>query len=319
MKTLQWDMKEVFYFPESVGVPNDARLVKVKAGFTEKRSDDAVRLSGIYHIAAKVDFTDGQRNETIPNDVVFVDDVELDGQTGYFEYAVPLYIDLPPEVEQPLHIEATNVKSTFDGQGSLTVAWNVNCTYGQASADETASKESESKEAVKKENVSKEIVGNEPVTKESISEEGVAMATVNKETASNESAVNKESVDKITANNESADKEPVSQSATNMEVNKESEITEEQMVTAAVPDVNENVVAEKQEEVQKQQTSEPQQTAVVQKQEAAEPVQETQATAMHDSSSWNSQDDILSYIAALPDEWTTSRFRSNDIFVKEES
>ena len=63
-----------------------------------------------------------------------MDDVELEGNTGYFEYAVPLYIDLPPEVDHPLHIEATDVKSTFDGQGSFTVAWNVNCTYGQASA-----------------------------------------------------------------------------------------------------------------------------------------------------------------------------------------
>ena len=44
MKKLQWNMEEVFYFPENVGVPKDARLVKVKAGFTEKRTEDAVRL-----------------------------------------------------------------------------------------------------------------------------------------------------------------------------------------------------------------------------------------------------------------------------------
>lgn len=254
MKKLQWNMEEVFYFPESVGVPKDARLVKVKAGFTEKRSDDAVRLSGIYHIAAKVDFTEGQRSEAIPTDAIFVDDVELDGETGYFEYAVPLYIDLPPEVDNPLHIEATDVKSTFDGQGSFTVAWNVNCMYGQASADETATNE----------------------------------------TSSNETA--------------------------NMEAKKESEIVEEKMETVAVQDVpKEKVVVEKQEKAQNSQVPEPLQSSVAQTRKAAEPVQEPQATAMHDSSSLNDQDAILSYIAALPDEWTTTRFRSNDIFVKEES
>lgn len=264
MKKLQWNMEEVFYFPESVGVPKDARLVKVKAGFTEKRSDDAVRLSGIYHIAAKVDFTEGQRSETIPTEAIFVDDVELEGETGYFEYAVPLYIDLPPEVDHPLHIEATDVKSTFDGQGSFTVAWNVNCTYGEASNDETANSE-----------------------------------TVSKATASNE---------------------PVSQEAPKLEAKKEAELPEEKMEPIAVQAAPiEKVAAVVQEQEQRSQVSEPKQTAVAQKPAAAEPVQQPQATAMHDSSSWTGQDDVLSYIAALPDEWTTTRFRSNDIFVKEES
>lgn len=223
MKTLQWNMEEVFYFPENVGVPTDARLIKVKAGFTEKRSEDAVRLTGIYHIAAKVDFTEGQRGDSIPTDAIFVDDVELEGETGYFEYAVPLYIDLPPEVEHPLHIEATDVKSTVDGQGAFTVAWNVNCMYANTPTNETAN--------------------NEAVT---------------------------------------------------MEANEEPTAAEETVEAVTVQDTRKETVA-------------------------AQPVQEAQSTAMHDSSSWNNQDDILSYIAALSDDWTTTRFRSNDVFVKEES
>lgn len=242
MKKLQWNMEEVFYFPENVGVPKDARVVKVKAGFIEKRSEDAVRLSGIYHIAAKVDFAEGQRSEEIPAEAIFVDDVELEGGTGYFEYAVPLYVDLPPEVEQPLHIEATDIKSTFDGQGSFTVAWNVNCTYEQASTDKTAS--------------------NETAANETVSDELAAVAV------------------------QEAPKE--------------------------------KVVAGKQEQQQTAQVTEPRRSDT-QKRTAAAPVQEPQATAMHDSSLGNSQDDILSYVATLPDEWTTTRFRSNDIFVKEES
>lgn len=245
MKKLQWNMEEVFYFPETVGVPKDARLVKVKAGFTEKRSEDAVRLSGIYHIAAKVEFAEGERNATLPSDAVFVDDVEMEGETGYFEYAVPLYVDLPPEVEQPIHIEATDIQSTFDGQGAFTVTWNVNCTYGTAP---TLANEAEADTSVSE--------------KVSEAEETVAVA-----------------------------------------VNE----TPKEKVAAGVQQPEENPVTERS------------QTEAAPKQTAAEPVQVSQATALHDSSSLNSQDDILSYIAALPDEWTTSRFRSNDIFVKEES
>ncbi|MGN7388424.1 hypothetical protein [Sporosarcina sp. SAFN-015] len=271
MKKLQWNMEEVFYFPESVGVPKDARLVKVKAGFTEKRSEDAVRLSGIYHIAAKVDFGEGERSETLPADAVFVDDVELDGETGYFEYAVPLYIDLPPEVEHPLHIEATNVKTTFDGQGAFTVAWNVNCTYGEDSTAKAAS--------------------DEPAAKTS------------NETASNETS------NVQTANNKSSS-----------EANNEAESVEEKTDAVAVKETpKEKVAAGMSEQEQAVQVSEPRPAAAVQSRTKAVPVQERQTAAMHDSSSWNDLDDMLSYIATLPDEWTTTRFRSNDIFVKEES
>ncbi|MCM3743498.1 hypothetical protein M3193_05040 [Sporosarcina luteola] len=278
MKKLQWNMEEVFYFPENVGVPKEARLVKVKAGFTEKRSEDAVRLSGIYHIAAKVDFTEGQRSESIPTDAIFVDDVELEGETGYFEYAVPLYIDLPPEVDHPLHIEATDVKSKFDGQGSFTVTWNVNCTYGQETAKEVASNE----------------------------------------TAGNGTA--KQSVEKEPAKQESVSKEPVSQNTVDTEAKKQTETAEEKSETAAVQDApKEKTVAAVKEQAQAAQATETRQSSGSQNRIVAAPVHEPQAAATHDSSIWSVQDDILSYIATLPDEWTTTRFRSNDIFVKEES
>lgn len=222
MKNLQWKMEETFYFPTNIGVPSDGSAVKVKAGFTEKRSDDSVRLNGIYHIAAQVTFDEGERTEELPEEVVYVDDVELDGRSGYFEYAVPLHVDLPPEVEQPLHIETTDVRATADGNGALTVAWYVNCSYSDASSGELAVKE---------------VVEEKPDT-----------------------------------------------------------------ATAELPPQEKTDVAQKQESLQA----------------TAEHVHE-ETVAMHDSSSWNDHDDILSYIAGLPDEWTTTSFRSNDVFVKQES
>ncbi|MDN4607152.1 hypothetical protein [Sporosarcina highlanderae] len=246
MTKLQWDMKEVFYFPTDVGVPSSARLVKVKAGFTEKRSEDAVRLSGIYHIAAKVEFAEGERAEMIPQEVVYVDDVEMDGQVGYFEYAVPLYIDLPPEVEHPLHVEASNVKAHFDEQGALTVAWEVNCTHTPQQS----------------------VIENTETQK------------------------------------------PVSQQADKVVVEEKKEAaTATEKTTATATATTTQAALEK-----AQIADESRQETTVSKQTAAKQVQEV--TATYDSSSWNGHDDILSYIAELPDGWSTTNFRSNDVFVE---
>ncbi|MDW0118115.1 hypothetical protein QTL97_14355 [Sporosarcina thermotolerans] len=269
MTKLQWDMKEVFYFPTDVGVPSSARVVKVKAGFTEKRSEDAVRLSGIYHIAAKVEFGEGQRAEMIPQEVVYVDDVEMDGQVGYFEYAVPLNIDLPPEVEHPLRVEASDVNAHFDGQGALTIAWNVNCAHGasnnEAAVENTKAEETASVQA-------SEVVAEvkqDNATAQSVPEETISKA--------------KQAV---------AELEP-QQATAQAEETQQVLITEEKLAVAHV--------------------SESHQETTSQQQATAKLVPEV--TATYDSSSSNG-DDILSYIAELPDGWSTTSFRSNDVFVE---
>lgn len=200
MKTLQWTMEELFYFPEEIGVPEEGGAVKVNAGFSENRTEDSVRLTGIYHVAAQVGFTEGERATEFADEAVYVDDVELEGNSGYFEYAVPLYIDLPPEVNAPLTLEATDVSVRTDDNGALAVKWNVTCTY----ADKP---------------------------------EAVAVEEPELEVA----------------------------------------------------------------------------------QEPKKLVQMDAEVAVHDSSSWSGHDEVLPYIATLPDEWTTTTFRSNDVLIQEES
>ena len=102
MKKKQWTMQEDFIFPKNAGVPAGAELVNVTPRYTEERTEDAVRLTGIYHIAANVQFEEGERGSGALDTAILIDDVELDGNGGYFEYAVPLHIDLPPEVGSPV-------------------------------------------------------------------------------------------------------------------------------------------------------------------------------------------------------------------------
>ena len=42
-------------------MPAGAEMVNVTPRFTEERTEDAVRLTGIYHIAANVQFEEGER------------------------------------------------------------------------------------------------------------------------------------------------------------------------------------------------------------------------------------------------------------------
>lgn len=134
MEKKQWSMEESFYFPEHAGVPTGVQSVTVTPRYTEERTEDSVRLTGIYHIAANVEFGEGLRAGEWDDSFILIDDVEVDGKDGYFEYAVPLNIDLPSVAESPLEIVTTQATGKSDGQGTYGVVWNVECTYTEAVA-----------------------------------------------------------------------------------------------------------------------------------------------------------------------------------------
>lgn len=130
MREIQWQLKETFTFPEFAGKPMDAESVKVTPRFTIDQTDDAVRLTGIYHIAANVTFEQDAKEAaetTASESAILIDDVEI--ETGYFEYAAPFNIDLPPEASDPLNMVTINAKHEIDEQGHFGVIWDVKCSY----------------------------------------------------------------------------------------------------------------------------------------------------------------------------------------------
>ncbi len=110
MKTVQWQMKEDFVFPESTGTPMGTESVRVTPRFTIDRSNESVRMTGIYHLAVNVNLTWRHLEKKQVESAILIDDVELNGNLGYFEYAVPFNIDLPPEANDPLNIVTANAK-----------------------------------------------------------------------------------------------------------------------------------------------------------------------------------------------------------------
>ncbi|CAM3109022.1 hypothetical protein FITA111629_03935 [Filibacter tadaridae] len=136
METVKWKMQENFSFPEHAGVPTGTETIQVTPRFKEERTEDAVRLTGIYHIAVQVVFEEGTPSESDADSTVQIDDVDLDDQVGYFEYAVPLNIDLSSKAESPLQVVTAKMDAEVDGQGSFAVVWEVECTYTEIVAVE---------------------------------------------------------------------------------------------------------------------------------------------------------------------------------------
>ncbi|MEA0565116.1 valyl-tRNA synthetase [Lysinibacillus irui] len=90
-------MRETFCFP-GYGCPTEIAAVQIKPQWQAMQLEDSLRLMGIYHITAHVRF-DFQDMEVFTDDeeLITIDALDIQGDTGYFEYAVPLHVDLPKE------------------------------------------------------------------------------------------------------------------------------------------------------------------------------------------------------------------------------
>ena len=129
MKKVQWQMKENFVFPSSTGMPTGTEKLDVTPRFTIDRSTDNLRMTGIYHLAVNVEFDTEVSRESDVDSATLIDDVDVTGKLGYFEYAVPFNIDLPPEADDPLNLVTLNPSHEVDNEGQLAIIWDVECTY----------------------------------------------------------------------------------------------------------------------------------------------------------------------------------------------
>jgi hypothetical protein len=264
MEIKQWTMQEDFIFPGNVGIPAGAEVISVTPMFSEERTADGVRLTGIYHIAANVLFEEGgsveegERAEEALNSAILIDDVELEGNAGYFEYAVPLHIELPPEAGNPLQVVTTSATNELDGQGSFSVVWDVECSYVESVAK---AKEEAPATVASAVDSSSFALGEKPSTTTAMKEEPPTAAIV-----------------------------------------EQAEQTVEAEVEAEAPTMTAHV-----EEVEEQ---------VALEEDTARPAT---AVAINDSAYVEHEDEALSFIAGLEDGVSTTLFRSNDVFVKNES
>lgn len=127
MKNITWDMAEQFTFPVGLGAIEEVVSVKVTPQWEQSDDGQSIRLSGIYHIVASVQFNPVQQVEQV--DGTYIEHIDLEHSTGYFEYALPLEIDLPSnKVVGPIKLEVSDIKALND-TASCQFVWQVQCDF----------------------------------------------------------------------------------------------------------------------------------------------------------------------------------------------
>ena len=151
MNQVNWNLKEVFYFPESFGVPTSAQRIEVKPQVEFQQVNGVSSLYGIYHIAANVTFTPGESEHHGTSEWISIEDLDVSGENGYFEYAVPLFVELPPTYvhgNKLPEIKLSDVQANVTDEKALKVEWQVTCSYEKPLVRESSSIVSNSSTAV---------------------------------------------------------------------------------------------------------------------------------------------------------------------------
>ncbi len=95
MQNYNWDLKTQFVFPEEYGLVEDVVFVDIKPRWQLIETEDSLRLVGIYHITSTVRFDPYELPEY--SEGTLIEHLELNENDGYFEYALPLEVNLPKE------------------------------------------------------------------------------------------------------------------------------------------------------------------------------------------------------------------------------
>ena len=143
MTTKTWDVKEQFRFPQSFGVPKEIKNVEVTPQCEVTEKENIIQIVGIYHITCHVKFEEGEEEHHATSEFTEIEDLDVQGEVGYFEYAVPMSIefgkDKLKEGSKPtVHVNHINSKPTE--QASIEVGWTVHCEYEEAPIPEPIKK-----------------------------------------------------------------------------------------------------------------------------------------------------------------------------------
>lgn len=130
MAKINWEMMSQFIFPKEYGIVEEVVSVQVIPHWKQEETEESIRLTGIYHIKATLKFNPAIK----PNysEGTFIEHIDLKGDEGYFEYAMPLEVDLPREKvaegsRPELEVEGISF-FVYDGS-SCTFKWDVECFF----------------------------------------------------------------------------------------------------------------------------------------------------------------------------------------------
>lgn len=186
MEKVNWSFQEVFYFPESFGTPKGTTLVEVKPQFVFQQNDGYCCLNGIYHISASVLFEAGVCDHHAISEWVSIEDLEMKGESGYFEYAVPHSIELPPDYKDGQtfpELSISNILPIVTDENTLQIKWDVACSYEKEKKEERLESSSSSSSSSSSEHLASIVESSEsvqPVSDNSNSKQKVSQSSESK-------------------------------------------------------------------------------------------------------------------------------------------
>ena len=133
MQKINWDMMTQFVFPEQLGAVEEVVSVEIKPIWQQIETQDSVRLVGIYHIAAIARFNPEELPEY--SDGTYIEELEFEGNNGYFEYALPLEVDLPREkvaYDCAPQVRINDVAHFIYDGSNCTFKWDVDCEFDES-------------------------------------------------------------------------------------------------------------------------------------------------------------------------------------------
>ena len=123
--TKKWEVEEVFTFPLELGSVTEGKKINVQVNWEAQELMGVIHIRGIYHVTAKVRF--GLEKQGKLSAGTLIEHIDLEGDEGYFEYAIPFSLELPNAKLKDLRVE--DIKTNC--QDSLHVAWQVICVYDE--------------------------------------------------------------------------------------------------------------------------------------------------------------------------------------------
>lgn len=132
MEVKAWDVKEQFLFPESFGVPKEIKTVEVTPQFEQNETGESIQISGIYHITCHVEFEEGEHAHHATSEFTQIEDLDVQGEIGYFEYAVPMSVEIAKDkirTGSSPTLNVQHVNSNTTEHSSIEISWAVHCEY----------------------------------------------------------------------------------------------------------------------------------------------------------------------------------------------
>lgn len=127
-----WEVKEQFRFPQSFGIPKEVKNVAVTPQYELSEMEESIQIVGIYHITCHVQFEEGEHAHHATSEYTQIEDLDVQGEVGYFEYAVPMSVEISKEKMQAgtsPKINVQQVKSKPTEHETIEIVWTVHVEY----------------------------------------------------------------------------------------------------------------------------------------------------------------------------------------------